>query len=181
MNFKRAFDEIPRVKSCESSGSEHSADLSDLVNSFLERETTQERRGDQELFDQGDDHEEMGSNSPDLESRDVLKNLFSYENDAVKRSIHEEVERAYGEAGGSSPDFKRRLMARLRSRGFDAGESIHSSFVESFLSINYIISYSYIYLNNYRNLQIEMGEKRRVPVGEVRIHRRGSRRSAVHS
>lgn len=143
MNFRRAFDEIPRVKSCESSGSEHSADLSDLVNSFLERETTQERRGHEELVDQDkDDDEEIGrSNSPDLEARDVLKNLFSHENDAVRRSIHEEVVRAYGEAGGclsSSPDFKRRLMARLRNRGFDAGESTNSSyiFICRFFSLN---------------------------------------------
>ncbi|KAH6795889.1 hypothetical protein C2S51_036875 [Perilla frutescens var. frutescens] len=129
MNFKRvaaAFDEIPRVKSCDSSGSEHSADLSDLVNSFLERGTREERRGEDEFVDDGDDFDvdgddEMGSN---FESLDVLKSLFSYENDAVKRSIQEEVEKAHGEAGGcrsSSPEFKRRLMARLRNRGFDAG------------------------------------------------------------
>lgn len=122
MNFKGAFNEVPRVKSCESSGSEHSADLSDLVNSFLESAIGEEIR-DEELVDQ--DKDGNGSSDDDVESQDVLKNLFSHENDAVRRSIQEEVGKAYGDAGGglsSSPDCKRLLMARLRSRGFDAGE-----------------------------------------------------------
>lgn len=133
--FKRvvaAFNEVPWVRSCESSGSEHSADLSDLVNSFLEREIIEQRKGE-EVVDQDkagnefDDDDELESNSPDFQSRDVLKNLFDHENDTVKRNIHAEVQKAYREVGGctsSSPEFKRRLMARLRSRGFDAGELI---------------------------------------------------------
>ncbi|XP_073054002.1 uncharacterized protein [Primulina eburnea] len=137
VKFRRvaaAFDEVVRaVRSCESSGSEHSADLSDMVNSFLEREIMeygeseevkdQEEEGGEEMVD-GDESE---TNSPDSELEDSLKNLlFDHENDDgdVKRRILAEVEAAIGELGGngsSSPDFKRRVMARLRSGGFDAG------------------------------------------------------------
>ncbi|PIN21303.1 hypothetical protein CDL12_05997 [Handroanthus impetiginosus] len=128
-----AFNEVARVRSCDSSGSEHSADLSsvdlsDMVNSFLEREIREQRRiedVDQNEID--DDDDEWGiSNSEEFESRDCLKNLFDFQNDTVKRSIHAEVENAYreltdGDCSPSSPDFKRQLMARLRSGGFDAG------------------------------------------------------------
>ncbi|KAI3466522.1 hypothetical protein Pfo_023185 [Paulownia fortunei] len=122
-----AFDEFARVRSCESSGEEHSADLSDLLNSFFEREIREQRKSEEvDPHKDGNvfDDEELESNSPDFESRDFLKNLFDSEHDGVKRSIHAAVEKAYREFGGgksSSPDFKRRLMARLRSRGFDAG------------------------------------------------------------
>ncbi|XP_075524293.1 uncharacterized protein LOC142556697 [Primulina tabacum] len=137
VKFRRiaaAFDEVVRAgRSCESSGSEHSADLSDMVNSYLEREIMeygeseevkdQEEEGGEEMVD--DDESE--TNSPDSELEDSLKNLlFDHENDDgdVKRRILAEVEAAIGELGGngsSSPDFKRRVMVRLRSRGFDAG------------------------------------------------------------
>ncbi|KAL0321089.1 UNVERIFIED_CONTAM: hypothetical protein Sradi_5370400 [Sesamum radiatum] len=123
-----AFGEAGRVRSCESSGSEHSADLSDLVNSFFEREIREQRKREDHQVDFGkvddDDDDEVESNSRDFESRDSLKDLFKFENDAVKRSVHAEVEKAYREIGGgksSSPDFNRRLMSRLRSAGLDAG------------------------------------------------------------
>ncbi|KAG8385806.1 hypothetical protein BUALT_Bualt03G0083600 [Buddleja alternifolia] len=133
VKFKRtaaAFDEVVRVRSCESSGSEHSAaDLSDLVNSFLEREINEERRSTEEIDLDIDAESEIndeseGNNSADFELQDSLKNLFDRKNDGVKRSIHAEVEKALREEIGdknSSPEFNRRLMARLRNRGFDAG------------------------------------------------------------
>ncbi|KAK4439410.1 hypothetical protein Salat_0275900 [Sesamum alatum] len=134
VKFKRtaaAFDEAARFRSWESSGSEHSADLSHLVNSFLEREMMREEKTSDQEVDQ--DHVYRGSeidddqsenNSPDFELQDLLKKLFHREDDGVKRSIHAEVEKAVGELTSDeklSTDFKRRLMARLRSRGFDAG------------------------------------------------------------
>lgn len=122
--FKRtaaAFDEAAKVRSWESSGSEHSsADLSDLVNSFLERET--EDVVDHQ--DKHDDNELDSTNSPDLESRDLLNNLSHGGNDVVRASIHAEVEKARSEGSSSPPDFKRRLTTLLRNRGFDAGESL---------------------------------------------------------
>ncbi|GFQ01686.1 hypothetical protein PHJA_002312500 [Phtheirospermum japonicum] len=130
VRFRRvaaAFDKFSRI----SDGSEDasSADLSDLVNSFLEREIREQRNGDDRdedrsnnLLDDDDDDREMESNS---ESRELLNILFGGENDAVRRRIHSEVEKACREINGrsktSSPDFKRRLVSRLRSRGFDAG------------------------------------------------------------
>lgn len=122
--FKRtaaAFDEAAKVRSWESSGSEHSSDdLSDLVNSFLERET--EDVVDHQ--DKHDDNELDSTNSPDLESRDLLNNLSHGGNDVVRASIHAEVEKARSEGSSSPPDFKRRLTTLLRNRGFDAGESL---------------------------------------------------------
>ncbi|KAK4398873.1 hypothetical protein Sango_1362800 [Sesamum angolense] len=134
VKFKRtaaAFDQAARVRSWESSGSEHSADLSHLVNSFLESEIMREEKtSDQAVDDQDVDggseivDDQSEENSPDFELQDLLKKLFDREEDGVKRSIHAEVEKAVGELAGDeklSTDFKRRLMARLRSRGFDAG------------------------------------------------------------
>ncbi|KAL7088571.1 hypothetical protein ACP275_13G135600 [Erythranthe tilingii] len=138
VRFKRmaaAFDEMARVRSYESSGSEHSsADLSDLVNSFLEREIREQiRTTDDDVIDRGeignqvDDGDESDqNNSQDFELEDSLKKLFNRDqNDAVRSSIHAQVEKALAEVAGgdnySSPDFKRRLMARLRSGGLDAG------------------------------------------------------------
>ncbi|KAI3456527.1 hypothetical protein Pfo_013190 [Paulownia fortunei] len=129
VKFKRvaaAFDEMARVRSCESSGSEHSADLSDLVNSFFEREIREQTTSEEvdQDIDGNEINDESETNSPDSEFQDSLKKLFDRENDGVKRSIHAEVEKELEEAVGdknSSPDFKRRLMVRLRSRGFDAG------------------------------------------------------------
>ncbi|KAK6149691.1 hypothetical protein DH2020_017216 [Rehmannia glutinosa] len=125
-----AFDEMARVRSYESSGSEHSADLSDLVNSFFEREISDQRRNDEDQVELGVDVDEINddeneSNSSDhFEFQDSLKKIFDRENDAVKSRIHAEVEAAVEEVAAnenSSPEFKRRLMAQLRSRGFDAG------------------------------------------------------------
>ncbi|PIN21339.1 hypothetical protein CDL12_05975 [Handroanthus impetiginosus] len=129
VKFKRvaaAFDEVARVTSCESSGSEHTADLSDLVNSFFEREIREQRGGDQETDDWSEINDDSESNTQDFEFeyKEPLKKLFDRGNEAVERSIKAEVETALAEVAGgenSSPDFKRRVMTQLRSRGFDAG------------------------------------------------------------
>lgn len=145
--FKRVADvfdcEVARARLCgSSSGSEHYSpdddqsltDLSDLVNSFLERECNNIDIIDEERRDQShvDDEVDGGriceklseSDGGFSEARDVLQDLFGNQTDSVKRSIQEAVENNYSlpEIGGfSSPDFKRRLMSRLRRRGFDAG------------------------------------------------------------
>ncbi|KAL6567535.1 hypothetical protein OROGR_001203 [Orobanche gracilis] len=140
VRFKRvaaAFEEMARVCSCESSGSEHSEDLSDLVNSFFEREIRDLKANDEEVDDLADVagvHDEIIedgetdcqiSNSPhQIELRDSLKRLIDSESDAARKSIRVEAEAALEEVSGeedSPQEFKRRLMARLRSRGFDAG------------------------------------------------------------
>ncbi|KAL3820787.1 hypothetical protein ACJIZ3_006692 [Penstemon smallii] len=132
VRFKRvaaAFDEVAKVRSCDSSGSEHSPeDLSDLLNSFHEREIREQREN--EKFDEKDidgdleinsNHVSESNNSQDLEIRDSLEKLFDLGNDDVKLRIYEEVEKSLREVSGLAPDFKRRLMARLRDRGFEAG------------------------------------------------------------
>lgn len=137
VRFKRVaaiFDEEARTRLYESSGSEHSAaetltDLSYLVNSFLENEEgLVDHRGivDQEESDAADKGESSERNCSDSEMKESLKRLFDCQvDDEVKRSIHVGVEKALSQIGNigssSSGDFKRRLMARLRDRGFDAG------------------------------------------------------------
>ncbi|CAI9783962.1 unnamed protein product [Fraxinus pennsylvanica] len=108
----------------ESSGSEHSesVDLSDLVNLFIEREITGKRESEEDVKEKDDNEIELQRNSPNSELKDSLKKLLGCENDGVKRRIHAEVEKAYKELGDySSSELKRRLMARLRDRGFNAG------------------------------------------------------------
>lgn len=134
MRFQRvaaALDvDVARVRLCESSGSEHSLesslDLTDLVKSFMERNEGEEDKGDQE------DRLEIDDQSSDSENREMLQGLLledqneDDEDDGlqnVKKNIRGEVEIAYRLVGDkSSPGFKRRLMTRLRQRGFDAGQ-----------------------------------------------------------
>ncbi|KAI3963574.1 hypothetical protein MKW92_001121 [Papaver armeniacum] len=122
----------------ESSGSEHSAvgeispnDLSDLVDSFLERG-----------YDDGDEvdskeHEKVvkvkkkkGSSDDgfmdDSETKDMLKSLLlGFGDDSqVIRKIRDETKLAFEDIGMSfsaEDGFKRQLMTRLRQRGLDAG------------------------------------------------------------
>ncbi|KAG6392375.1 hypothetical protein SASPL_146592 [Salvia splendens] len=120
-----AFDEMSRDRSFESSGSEHSADLSDLVNSFFEREIREQRIGRDGNRNGNQveiDDDEFESNSQDSGFHDCLSKLFDRDDD-VGRSIYTEVEKALEFVGGEnlSAEFNRRLMARLRSSGFDAG------------------------------------------------------------
>lgn len=141
VKFKRvdaAFDEVAKARIYESSGSEHSPavaaaaaaeslmDLSGLVNSFLEGEVTVNEKLEEI-------EENVDTNCFDESEIKVnLRNLFnSDENsgDDLKKSIIEAVENALlaEEANDrSSPEFKRRLMTRLRDRGFDAGKHFFS-------------------------------------------------------
>ncbi|KAL3742238.1 hypothetical protein ACJRO7_017686 [Eucalyptus globulus] len=135
-----AFDEAARL--CQSSGSEHSApsesfaDLSDLVTSFMEREGRvevgeEDDDNDEKLSKEeceGNNFDDCWSDSDESSARETLEEIFArdYNGDEVKAKIGSEVELAHEFIGRdrvnmSSHDFKRRLMARLRDRGFDAG------------------------------------------------------------
>ena len=128
-----AFDaDMARVRLCESSGSEHSpessTDLSDLVKSFMERAGEGE---EEEVAHHEKDHEEVLENSECSDSekiREMLQGLFAGSEEGnedegeAREKIRGEVELARGLVGDSSlPEFKRRLMSRLREKGFDAG------------------------------------------------------------
>ncbi|KAI3440188.1 uncharacterized protein J3R85_003803 [Psidium guajava] len=135
-----AFDEAARL--CESSGSEHSpssesfTDLSELVTSFMEREGRAEAEEDDDDDDEkllkeeceSNDFDNCMSDSEDSSTRATLEKILArdYNGDEVKAKVGAEVELACEFIGRdrvdmSSHDFKRRLMARLRERGFDAG------------------------------------------------------------
>lgn len=128
--FDEAVARAAGARLCESSGSEHTpaADLSDLVNSFLEKEY--------EIVEYGEeDEKEMDRDDTDFsesKTKDKLEDLLGlkknvsdggYEDEEVKRRIIDAVElacRTIGD-GKASPDVKRRLMSSLRDAGFDAG------------------------------------------------------------
>ncbi|KAF9609681.1 hypothetical protein IFM89_017880 [Coptis chinensis] len=124
--FKRVtagFDEVARARLCESSGSEHSednsADLSDLIDSFMERNDGNEK--DDIVDKHRDIYDGVWSDSETLELLQSLVALDGVDGD-VKKTIRDEAERACCMVGiSSSEGFKRRLMSRLRERGFDAG------------------------------------------------------------
>nr|KYP62692.1 hypothetical protein KK1_017237 [Cajanus cajan] len=126
-----AFDaDVARVRLCESSGSEHSpetlTDLSYLVKSFMEKnEITPEKEEEQQVggVECEEDHDEEKEEKSDSEKREMLRSLF-YGNEGdndereAKETIRREVEDACRVVGNNS---KRRLMSRLREKGFDAG------------------------------------------------------------
>ncbi|XP_058727988.1 uncharacterized protein LOC131599729 [Vicia villosa] len=127
MRFQRlaaAFesDEVAHVRLCESSGSEHSAaedstDLSDLVKSFMEKNSVKE---DSVVHDKDDGEFDWYDYS---EKKEILEEIFGDNDDYVKEKIRREVEVAIELVAGdkSSPEFKRLVMSHLRERGFDAG------------------------------------------------------------
>ncbi|CAH9059048.1 unnamed protein product [Cuscuta europaea] len=137
--FKRvaeAFDEAAlTIKSrppCGSSGSEHSAaaesltdvDFSGLVNSFM-WEGRVEWGGEGGRDDEGQPEDENYCDDV-VEAKDALERLLRYEDGEIgvgQRRLFEEVEMARRQESGdlSAPDFKRRLIARLRVQGWDAG------------------------------------------------------------
>ncbi|KAI3876146.1 hypothetical protein MKW98_029098 [Papaver atlanticum] len=148
IRFKRiaeAFNEGAKERMCaESSGSEHSAvgdntsspdDLSDLVDSFLERGYDDNEIEFQEHEKKvvkvkekkkGADDDDSDEFMDDSETKDMLKDLlfgFQDGDSQVRRKIRYETELAVKDIGMSSSEdgFKRRLMTRLRQRGFDAG------------------------------------------------------------
>lgn len=116
-------DEVARVRLCESSGSEHSAesstDLSDLVKSFMEREE------DDAVVVVHDDNDNDDREFDYSEKREILEEIFAnnYSLDDAKENIRREVQLAFGVVAGdkSEPGFKRLFVSRLRERGFDAG------------------------------------------------------------
>ncbi|CAN4114674.1 unnamed protein product [Withania somnifera] len=130
-----AFDDVEKSRICESSGSEHSpaleslTDLSGLVNSFLEN---REEEGDMNVDDEklekitisGDVDTDCLDESEIKENLKSLLNSDENSGDDLKRSVIRAVlenvlvdEQNYR----SSPEFKWRLMSRLRDRGFDVG------------------------------------------------------------
>ncbi|XP_057433013.1 uncharacterized protein LOC130725841 [Lotus japonicus] len=141
--------DVARVRPCgESSGSEHSppesvTDLSDLVNSFMEkneRSAAAGEGGEEELVDvrREEDNEKGACDEEEVEKlewsesekREMLLGFFAGNEEGdddedereAKETIKGEVEFALGIVGDSSvPGFKRLLMSRLREKGFDAG------------------------------------------------------------
>ncbi|XP_054779446.1 uncharacterized protein LOC129287266 [Prosopis cineraria] len=136
-----AFDaDIARMRLCESSGSDHSpessnTDLSDLVKSFMENNERGDVGGEEEargVNDKGEEGDELIDVEKDDwsgsdEKKEKLKSLFEGneidgDDRNAKEKIRREVEVAYGSVGEkSSLEFRRRLMSRLRGKGFDAG------------------------------------------------------------
>ncbi|GKV14951.1 hypothetical protein SLEP1_g25748 [Rubroshorea leprosula] len=126
-----AFDEAAKaaagVRLCESIGSEHSPamDLSDLVNSFIEKQCMIENGVEKEEKEK-DCNESDWSES---ETKDILQDLlgksllFGEKDEEVKQRILTVTETACRRVanGSSSPNFKRSLMSSLRDSGFDAG------------------------------------------------------------
>ncbi|XP_047330194.1 uncharacterized protein LOC124933795 [Impatiens glandulifera] len=124
VRFKRvaaAFEEeVARARFSESSGSEHSPEeeelmnLSDLVDSFMEREY-----GKEEPERNVEDELEICDSY--LEMKEELEKLLGYneEDDEMKKNIRAEVERVYGDC--FKEEEKRGLMIKLRHSGFDAG------------------------------------------------------------
>lgn len=131
VKFRRivaAFNEGAKIRLCESSGSDHSpdnsTDLSDLVNSFIERQnTTEEDEDHTESSDRKSEVSESDTNY--LETRERLQSLLACDEEVIQR-IRAETQLACQYVGNSSSSkghYKRQLMSRLRNRGFDAGKS----------------------------------------------------------
>lgn len=108
-----------------SSGSDHSpensaADLFDLVKSFMERDDVEINEGEEE--DGG--KEESDSFSCDSDAGVIkLKNLFGSrdnKSDEIRIEAEQALKKLVG--GRSFQGIKRKLMAHLRRKGFDAGE-----------------------------------------------------------
>ncbi|XVF26155.1 hypothetical protein REPUB_Repub13aG0274900 [Reevesia pubescens] len=130
--FNEAAAMVPMRRLCESSGSQHSekdsTDLSDLVNSFFERDCeveTDERKINREEEGEPDDSDGYWSES---ETKHMLLSLLSNAPDGnqeqdMKQKIVKETELACEMIieDRLSEDFKRQLMSHLRDKGFDAG------------------------------------------------------------
>lgn len=138
MRFKRvsaAFDDVARARLCDSSGSDHSeeddsAELSDLVDSFLERDVIELQVGDEDgkMEEERSDFDSENCWSDSL-TREMLQSLIGGDDgnddgdDDVKRKIRDELEvKCRSLENCQAEGFKRRLMTLLRRRGFDAGK-----------------------------------------------------------
>jgi hypothetical protein len=123
-------NEVARVRLCESSGSEHSpensADLSDLVKSFMEKNSVRAvlEEEDGVVHDKEDCDFEWNDYS---EKKEILQEIFYAADEEVKEKIRREAEFAIQLVAGdkTSPGFKRLVMSRLRERGFDAGNYLY--------------------------------------------------------
>ncbi|KAF2309026.1 hypothetical protein GH714_000172 [Hevea brasiliensis] len=129
-NTLAVFNDASQTRFCDSSGREHyspdnSADLSELVNSFIERDCRIQ-------VDNANNHDpEYDSKLEPLESycsdsenyKNMLESLLNdNEDDDAKRKIRAQTQFACGILGEKfSHRFKRRLMSHLRDQGFDAG------------------------------------------------------------
>ncbi|XP_077211691.1 uncharacterized protein LOC143846955 [Tasmannia lanceolata] len=122
VKFKRVtapLDEMATARLCESSGSEHSTsnspELSDLVDSFMEKgveDETEEKRMESE------------DGSVDSDRREILESLLAVlpDSDHVLLRVLAETEIACRNIGTVTEEgFKRRLMRQLQDRGLDAG------------------------------------------------------------
>ncbi|XP_023003814.1 uncharacterized protein LOC111497287 [Cucurbita maxima] len=108
-----------------SSGSDHSpensaADLFDLVKSFMERDDVEINEGEEE---DGSTEESDGGFSCDSDAGVIkLKNLFGSrdnKSDEIRIEAEQALKKLVG--GRSFQGIKRKLMAHLRRKGFDAG------------------------------------------------------------
>ncbi|EEF43787.1 conserved hypothetical protein [Ricinus communis] len=123
------FNEAARLRLCERSGSEHCSpdhDLSQLVNSFIERDdhpTILFMESDIKINHPPDDDNQEHYSVSDAENKNILESLLNKEDDDdVRKKIRSETEIACGIIGErSSHGFHRSLMSHLRHLGFDAG------------------------------------------------------------
>lgn len=145
MRFKRvsaAFDDVARARLCDSSGSDrseenNSAELSDLVDSFLERDVIELVRDDQDRNTEEEIKSDFNSENywSDTMTLEMLQSLIGGDHgDDVKRKIRDELEmNCRSLENFQAEGFKRRLMTILRRRGFDAGKdriSLDSCFTD---------------------------------------------------
>ena len=142
MRFKRvsaAFDDVARARLCNSSGSDHSeeensAELADLVDSFLERDAdaidlVEDEDRNMEMEERSDFDFDFAFNFnsekrwSDSFTPEMLQSLIGGDHDDdVKRKIRDELELKCRSLENSQAEgFKRQLMTLLRRRGFDAG------------------------------------------------------------
>ncbi|KAI7999481.1 hypothetical protein LOK49_LG09G00126 [Camellia lanceoleosa] len=124
--FKRvaeAFDEVARARLCESSGSEYSppetaVDLSDLVKSFMERESGGGERENEE--GDGENGFERESYCCDSELKESLIGLLGCDDDdELKRNIGVEIEEAYRVVGNGLCKSKWEKVGRLPSGSYE--------------------------------------------------------------
>ena len=125
-----AFNEAAKTPKwlCQSSGSEYSpedsTDLSDLVNSFLERDCKIHQEEEEEEQDDSDGYWSESDTKHRLQS--LLSNAHDDNQEDVKQKILKETELACRLIIGDrlSEGFKRQLMSHLRDKGFDAGQFV---------------------------------------------------------
>uniref|UniRef100_A0A6V7QRY7 DUF506 family protein n=1 Tax=Ananas comosus var. bracteatus TaxID=296719 RepID=A0A6V7QRY7_ANACO len=131
--YKRAtaaLDERARARLWGRSGSESSAssseadsaELADLVDSFYDAAAERGGSGDDEIIEpEWDSETNCGGRVGRDSTRALEAALGESEDDSVADRIRVEVERAIKLVGSSSDGFRRRVVTRLRNKGFNAG------------------------------------------------------------